>query len=112
MSNGLQCKRSVCLCEGRGKNPENVQRNDDVKAAVKRKEAAWKEKLGASDEHVKGRCMEAYKGEKINVKRFIYKSKNEVNNQFGRNMKQDVNGFREIVRQQMKREIIVKSNRF
>ena len=52
--------------------------------------------MGASDEHVKGRCMEAYKEEKINVKMFIYKSKNEVNKQFGRNMKQDVNGFREI----------------
>ena len=30
-----------------GKNPNNVQWNDVVKAAVERKKAAWKEVLGA-----------------------------------------------------------------
>ena len=32
-----------------------------VKAAVERKEAAWKEVLGAKDEAAKDRCMETYK---------------------------------------------------
>ena len=36
----------------RGKNPKSVERNEDVKAAIKRKEAAWKEALGTRDEAV------------------------------------------------------------
>ena len=38
--------------ESRGKNPKKVWWNNDVKAAVKRREAAWKV-LGASDEEPK-----------------------------------------------------------
>ena len=36
-----------------GKNPKSVWWNDEIKAAVERKEAAWKEVLGASDEESK-----------------------------------------------------------
>ena len=35
-----------------GKNPKSVWWNDEIKASVKRKEAAWKEVLAASDEGV------------------------------------------------------------
>ena len=45
----------------RGKSPESVWWNDEVKAAVRRNEAAWKEVLAASDEETKERCMEAYR---------------------------------------------------
>ena len=38
------------LSESGGKNPKNVWWNNEVKAAVRRKEAAWKEVLGANDE--------------------------------------------------------------
>ena len=58
-----------------GKNPKSVWWNDEVKAAVWRKEATWKELLAASDEETKERCMEAYreeKKEKRKVKRCIY----------------------------------------
>ena len=41
--------------------------NDQVKAAVKRKEDAWKEVLEARDEDVRERCLEAYKEEKRKV---------------------------------------------
>ena len=37
--------------------------NDQVKAAVKRKEDAWKEVLGAKDEVARERCLEVYKEE-------------------------------------------------
>ena len=50
--NDIQCKRSVWLIEGGGKNPKNVFWNDIVKAAVERKKAAWKELLGARNEAV------------------------------------------------------------
>ena len=43
--------------------------NDEIKAAVRRKEAPWKEVLAASDEEAKGRCMEAFREEKRKVKR-------------------------------------------
>ena len=33
-----------------GKNPKRVWWKDEIKAAVRRKEAAWKEVLAASDE--------------------------------------------------------------
>ena len=46
--------------------------NDEIKAAVIRKEAAWKEVLATSDEDVQGRCMEVYSEEKRKVKRCIY----------------------------------------
>ena len=43
-----------------------------VKAAVKRKVAAWKEVLEARDEDAKESCLNVYKEEKIKVKRCIY----------------------------------------
>ena len=56
---------------------ERTQRvwwNDEVKAAIRRKVAAWKV-LVASDEETKERCMDAYKEEKCKVKRCIYQRK-------------------------------------
>ena len=38
--------------------------NDEIKTAVKRKEAVWKEVFSDSDEEIKGRYMEAYREEK------------------------------------------------
>ena len=70
--------------------------NDEIKAAVRRKEAAWKEVLAASDEEAKERCMEAYREEKRKVKKCIYQSKKKVNEQFGRIMNEDVNGNRKL----------------
>ena len=43
--------------------------NDEISAAVRRKKAAWKGVLAASDEETKERCMEAYREEKRKVKR-------------------------------------------
>ena len=60
--------------------------NDVVKAVVRRKEAT------ASDEEAKERCMEAYREEKIKVKRCIYQSRKKAHEQFGRKMNEDVNG--------------------
>ena len=58
--------REVCASVrvgGRGKNPKSVLWNDEVKAAVMRKEAAWKE-VSTTNEEAKERCMEAYREEK------------------------------------------------
>ena len=52
--------------------------------------------LAARDKYAKERCMETYKKEKRKVKRCIYQSKEEVNEQFGRKMNQDVNGNRKL----------------
>ena len=38
--------------------------NDEIKAVVRRREAAWKGVLAVSDEETKERCMEAYREEK------------------------------------------------
>ena len=70
--------------------------NNHVKATVKRKEAAWKEVLGAKDEDAKERCLEVYNEEKRKVKRFIYQSKEEVQEKFGRKINQDVNENRKL----------------
>ena len=40
------------------KNPNSVWWSDEEKAAVRRKEASWKEVLRARDEEAKERCME------------------------------------------------------
>ena len=48
-----------------GKSQKSVWWNDEIKAAVRRKEAAWK---AASNEETKERYMEAYKEEKEKVK--------------------------------------------
>ena len=45
--------RGVWLSESRGKNRKNVRWNDVVKATVERKEAEWREVLGAWDEVAK-----------------------------------------------------------
>ena len=65
---------------------------DEVKAAVRKREADWKEVLAVSNEESKERYMEAYREEKRKVKRCIYQSKKKVKEQFGRKMNEDVNG--------------------
>ena len=52
--------------------------------------------VGARDEDARGRYLEVYKGEKRKVKRYINQSKEEVQEQFGRKMNQDVNGNRKL----------------
>ena len=52
--------------------------------------------MGARDENARERCLEVYKEEKRKVKRCIYGSKEEVQEQFGRKMNQDVNGNRKL----------------
>ena len=42
------------------KNPKIVRWNDVVKDAVERKDAAWKEVLGAWDRAAEERCVETY----------------------------------------------------
>ena len=51
-----------------GKDPKSVWWNDEVKVAVRRKEAAWKVVLAASNEEAKERCMEAYRERKERLK--------------------------------------------
>ena len=49
------------LRENGGRKPKSgVGWNNEVKAAVRRKESAWKELLAASDKEAKERCMEVY----------------------------------------------------
>ena len=57
--NGRKCKRKVG-----GKNLKSVWWNNEIKVAVRKKEAAWKGVLAVSDEEAKERCMEAYSKEK------------------------------------------------
>ena len=58
----VESAREVCgSVRVGGKNLKSMWWNDKVKASVKRKEAAWKEVLTASDEEAKERCMEAYR---------------------------------------------------
>ena len=57
-----------------GKNLKSVWWKDEIKAAVRRKDAVWKGVLAASDEETKERGMEAYR-EKRKVKRCIIQSK-------------------------------------
>ena len=47
---------------------QSVWWNDEIKAAVRRKESAWKVVLAASDEETKERCMETYREQKRKVK--------------------------------------------
>ena len=78
-----------------GKNRKSVWWKDGIKAAVRRKEAAWKGVLAPSDEETKKRCMEEYREEKRKVKKCIIQSKKKrVNELFGRKMNKDVNGNR------------------
>ena len=57
-----------------GKNTKIMWGSDEIKAAVRRKEATWKRVLAPSDEETKERCMEVYREEKRKVKRSIIKS--------------------------------------
>ena len=51
-----------------GEKTQSVWWNDEIKAAVRRKEAAWKVMLAASNEDPKEKCKE----EKTKVKMCIY----------------------------------------
>ena len=54
--------REVCgSMRGGGKNLKSVWWNDEIKATAERKEATWKEMLGARTEDAKERCRENYK---------------------------------------------------
>ena len=75
MGNGRKCKRSMRLSKSWGKSPKRVWWNDEIKAAVRRKEANWKGLLVASDEETKERCIEVYREKKRMVKRCIIQSK-------------------------------------
>ena len=70
------------------KSPKNVWWNDVVNHVVERKEV-----LGGTDEAAKERCIEAFKEEKRKFKRYIYQSKKKVNEQFGKNMNQDLDVY-------------------
>ena len=66
----VESTREVCGSVRFGrKNAKIVWWNNEVKTAVRRKEAAWKELLAASDKKAKERCMETYREEKRKVKR-------------------------------------------
>ena len=73
-----------------GIKTKNVWWNDMVNAVVKRKVTTWKELLEARDLVAKDRCMELYKEETREVRRCIYKSKKDANEQFGKMMNQNV----------------------
>ena len=47
-----------------GGDAKSVWWNDEIKTAVRRKEATWNGVLAAGDEEAKKRCMDAYKEEK------------------------------------------------
>ena len=50
----VESPREVCgSVRVGGKNPKSLWWNDEIKAAVRRKEAAWKEVLAASNEEIK-----------------------------------------------------------
>ena len=76
-------------------NPKIMWWNDKVKSAVKRKEDAWKDVLGARDEDARERCLEVYKEEKKKVRSCIYQSK-KVQEQLGRKMNQVMNRYRKL----------------
>ena len=54
------------------KSPKKMWWSNDIKATVRRKDAAWKKVLATIDEKAKERRMEECIEEKIKVKRCIY----------------------------------------
>ena len=72
----IESTREVCgsVRVGR-KNPKCVWWKDELKAACRRKEAAWKEVLAASGEEAKERCIEAYREEKRRPKGVYIRAK-------------------------------------
>ena len=76
----VEIAREVCgSVRVEEKNSKSVWWIDDIKAEVRRKEAALKDVLASSDEEAEERCMEEYKEEKKKVKRCIYHSEKKVN---------------------------------
>ena len=73
--------KMCCSVRVGGNNPKSVRWNDEVKAAVRGKEAAWKEVLAGTDGDAKKQCL-YYEEEKRKVKRCIYQSKMKVSEQF------------------------------
>ena len=59
------------------RDPDGVM-NDEFKAAIEMKEAAWKNVLRAKDEIMKNLYMEIYKEKMRRVKRCIYKNKKRI----------------------------------
>ena len=56
----METAREVCgSVRVGGKTSKSVWWNDEIKAAVRRNEAAWNGVLAASDEETKERCVEA-----------------------------------------------------
>ena len=93
----MESAREVCSSVRVGeKKPKSVWWNDEMKAAVRRKEAAWKGALAASNEGTKERCREVYREEKRKVKTCIIQSKKKVNEQFRRKMNEDLNGNKKL----------------
>ena len=67
----VESARKVCdSVRVRGGKSKSAWWNDEVKAAVKRKEDGWKELMGARDEDARERCLEVNKEEKRKVKRW------------------------------------------
>ena len=87
----------VCGSVRVGERTQRLWWNDEVKAAVRWKEAAWK-LLAANGEEAKERPMEGYRVEGRKVKRCIDLNKIKVNEQFGRKMNKNVNGNRNFSR--------------
>ena len=78
---------------GGGRNLKSVGLSDEVRAAIRRKEAAWKV-LASSDEETKERYMKLYREEKR--LKGTYQNKKKVNEKFGRKMNEVVNGNRKL----------------
>ena len=58
------------------------------------------------DEEAKEKCLEVYKEEKRKVKRFLYNSKKDVQEQFGKKMNQDVNGNRKCFWKELSKRMV------
>ena len=75
---------AIKLCSSlKGEKAKNVGWNNVLNATVERKEATWKEIVGARNKVTKERYLKIYKEEKRKVKRCICQRKNEVNEQIG-----------------------------